>query len=180
MKNALLIILVIICSMFYLQSNAQFDDKKWNVSIGFKGGIPLGGDIKPFYSLEDGADLRFSYKLGNGFATLSGGVNVYTPTKRNAFGVAAFQIPFLIGYKYKVVPHYFVMGEVGYSMFKSKYGTSNAVSETVSGFTYAPSIGRDFGPFDLSFRYEGILVKGSGSPSDYIVGHLDLCLRVDF
>jgi hypothetical protein len=180
MKNVLSISFAIVCSMFCLKSTAQIHDKTWNLSLGFQGGIPLGGEIHPFYGFEDGIDLRLSRQLGPGFATLSCGANVYIPTKSKGFGVAAIQIPLLMGYKYEIASPYFVTGELGYSMFASRYGTGNGVSETAGGFTYAYSMGRNFGSFDFAVRYEGILVKGTGSPTPYNIGHVDLRLRVYF
>jgi hypothetical protein len=155
---------VISCALILLsvQSNAQSAGKKWSIGFGFTGGIPLG-NTKTAFNVAGGLDLRFSYKAGPGFATLSVGANAFIP--KSFVGVstkAGLQIPVKVGYKYVIVPHFFVMGEAGFSSFRSYYngGNNNLVSNSVTGFTYAPSIGTEFGAFEVAVRYEGIAVSG--------------------
>jgi hypothetical protein len=149
-------------SLLSIQVNAQSDRKPWSIGFGFDGGIPLG-DAKTAYNFNGGMDIRFSYKLGPGFATLTAGANAFIPKSFNGVDTkAGLQIPVKLGYKYKIVPHFFVMGEAGYSSFRSYYddGNNHLVSASTSGFTYAPSIGTEFGAFEAAVRYEGISVSG--------------------
>jgi len=145
-----------------LHSNAQSAGKKWSVGFGFSGGIPLG-DTKTAFNVAGGLDLRFSYKAGPGFVTLSAGANAFIP--KSFAGVskkAGLQIPIKAGYKYAIVPHFFVMGEAGFSSFRSYYngGNNNLVSSSTSGFTYAPAIGTEFGAFEAAIRFEGVAISG--------------------
>jgi hypothetical protein len=163
MKKNLFVIFAIIFSVLSLQLNAQSEGKKFSFGFGFQGGLPLG-NIKDEFSFIGGLDFRFSYKAGPGFATLSLGGDVFAPkTVNGSKPKADIQIPILVGYKYKIVPHFFVMGEVGYSSFRSYYQdpyTSQLTHATSSGFTYAPSIGTEFGAFELAARYEGVSITG--------------------
>src|ERR1700733_4748747 len=117
MKKVLFITLTGFITLLSIQSNAQSDLKKFSVGFGFDAGTPLG-DAKNAFHFTGGLDLRFSYKLGPGFATFSVGAIAFVPKSFAGKNTkAALQIPVKIGYKYKIVPHFFVMGEVGYSRF---------------------------------------------------------------
>ncbi|MEP6747491.1 MAG: hypothetical protein ABJB86_07180 [Bacteroidota bacterium] len=162
MKKIFFVMLMGTLSLLSIQSQAQSDSKKFSVGFGFQGGLPLG-DAKTAFQFNGGIDLRFSYKAGPGFATLSVGGNVFVPKSFDGVDTkAALQIPVRVGYKYKIVPHFFVMGEVGYSHFRSYYddGNNQLVSSSTGGFTYAPAIGTEFGAFEAAVRYEGISVTG--------------------
>jgi hypothetical protein len=162
MKRVLLAAVSCALMLLSLQSSAQSAGKKWSIGFGFTGGLPLG-DTKTAFNVAGGMDLRFSYKAGPGFATFSAGANAFIP--KSFVGVstkAGLQIPVKVGYKYVIVPHFFVMGEAGFSSFRSYYdgGNSNLVSSSTTGFTYAPSIGTQFGSFEAAIRYEGVAVSG--------------------
>jgi len=155
-------LLFLFVSFIALDSHAQSDKKKWSIGFGLEGGLPLG-NAKTAFNFNGGLNLRFSYKAGPGFATFTTGANVFVPKSFNGVDTkAALQIPVKFGYRYKVVPHFFVMGELGYSSFRSYYdsGNGNLVSSMTGGFTYAPSLGTEFGAFELAARYEGIAVSG--------------------
>ena len=162
MKKVLLGAISCALILLSMHSNAQSAGKKWSLGFGLTGGIPLG-DTKTAFNVAGGIDLRFSYKAGPGFATLSAGANAFIP--KSFAGVskkAGLQIPIKVGYKYVIVPHFFLMGEAGFSSFRSYYsgGNNNLVSSSSSGFTYAPSIGTQFGSFEAAVRYEGVAVSG--------------------
>jgi hypothetical protein len=162
MKRVLLAAVSCALVLLSFQSNAQSAAKKWSIGFGFTGGIPLGS-TKTAFNVNGGLDLRFAYKAGPGYATLSAGVNGFIPKSFAGKSTkAGLQIPVKAGYKYVIVPHFFVMGELGFSSFRSYYDDANnkLVSSSSSGFTYAPAVGTQFGAFELAIRYEGITVNG--------------------
>jgi hypothetical protein len=161
---------VLFCGVLLLACfslSAQKETKKWSLGFGLEAGTPLG-DTKDNYNFDAGLTIRFSYKAGPGFLTFTSGAVAFDPKK--VTGVkekAALQIPFKAGYKYIFVKHLFVMGELGYSSYKYFYGGSNGnlVSSTTGGFTYAPSVGVNFGAFEAAIKYEAIAISG-GTVSD--------------
>ncbi len=162
MKKVLLVVLSCALALLTVSSDAQSAGKKWSIGFGLTGGLPLG-NTKTLFNFTGGMDLRFSIKAGPGYATLSAGANAFIPkTFTGVKTKAGLQIPVKAGYKYVIIPHLFVMGEAGFSSFRSYYddGNSNLVSSSTSGFTYAPSIGTQFGSFEAAIRYEGITVSG--------------------
>ena len=72
------------------------------------------------------------------------------------------------GYKYIFYKHLFVQGELGYSAFilfyNDQYG--NAKSDTHGGFTYAPTIGANFGVFEIGLKYEQVVFNSDGAASN--------------
>jgi len=155
-------------------AKAQRDNKPWSIGFGLEAGTPLGTTGNG-YTVTGGATLRFSYKLGPGFATISSGARLYYPKKVTGEQTkAALQIPVMAGYKYIFMKHLFVMGELGYSSFRYYYGDGNGglAHSSTSGFTYAPSAGVQFGAFEAGVKYEGIALSG-GTLSD-------LSLRLGF
>ena len=161
---------ILFCSALLLaglSSGAQKLSKKWSIGFGLEGGAPLG-DAKTSYNFTGGLTLRFSYKAGPGFATFTTGGVVFAPKDIKGTDVkAGLQIPFKAGYKYIIGDHFFVMGELGYSAFRYYYkdGNGNLVSASTGGFTYAPTVGAQFGVFEVGIRYEGIAISG-GTLSD--------------
>jgi len=161
---------VILCGVLLLTCfslSAQKEGKKWSVGFGLEAGVPTG-DIKDSYNFTGGITLRFAYKAGPGFATFTTGVVGYVPKKGLGKQTkAALQIPFKAGYKYIFAKHLFVMGEFGYSTFRYYYdgGNGNLASTSTGGFTYAPSIGVNFGVFEAGIKYEAIAITG-GTVSD--------------
>jgi hypothetical protein len=147
--------------------SAQRESKNWSLGFGVEAGVPVG-DFKDNYHFETGVTIRFEYKAGPGFLTFTSGVVGFDPKKvAGEKTKAALQIPFKAGYKYIFVKHLFVMGELGFSSFRYYYGgnNNNLLSSATGGFTYAPSIGVNFGVFDAALKYESIAISG-GAVSD--------------
>ncbi len=157
-KTIILFLSMVICGH---QIMAQKETKKFSVGFGIEAGLPTGS-TSDLYNIAVGLTIRFSYHVGSGFVTLTSGGIGYVPKtvvgQKKKYGL---QIPVRVGYKY-IVHHFFAMGEVGYSDFKSYYGQNGALVSTSQGsFTAAPSVGVQFNPFEVSLRY-GIDFRSGG------------------
>jgi hypothetical protein len=161
---------VLLCTLLLFAGfslKAQQESKKFSVGFGLEAAVPVG-DIKDTYTFAGGITLRFSYKAGPGFLTFTTGLKGFYPKKGQGDQTkAALQIPFKAGYKYVFVKHLFVMGEVGYSVYRYYYKglDDNLASTSTGGFTYAPTIGVNFGAFEAGIKYEAIAITG-GTISD--------------
>lgn len=142
---------------------AQKESKTFSVGFGIEAGVPVG-QLSDEYSLAAGLDLRFAYHVGPGFVTLTVGAIGYDPKSVEGEPKhVGLEIPVRAGYKLIFVRHFFVMGEVGYSDFKTYYGDNgDLVSTTTGSFTVAPSVGVQFGVFEIGVRYTDILKANSG------------------
>src|ERR1700676_5466897 len=148
-KTTIIFLMIAFCA---IKAMAQKETKKFSVGVGIEAGLPTG-PTSDLYSFAVGLTIRFSYHVGPGFVTLTSGGIGYDPKtvvgQKKKYG---FQIPVRAGDKY-IVHHFFAMGEVGYSNFKSYYGQNGAlVSTTVGSFIAAPSIGVQFNAFEASLR----------------------------
>jgi hypothetical protein len=158
-KLIILILSVVICAN---QTMAQKETKKFSVGFGIEAGLPTGS-ASNLYSFAAGLTIRFSYHVGPGFVTLTSGGIGYDPKtvvgQKKKYGL---QIPLRAGYKY-IVHHFFAMGEVGYSDFKSYYGQKGVLASTTEGsFIAAPSVGVQFNAFEASLRYGIDFGSGGG------------------
>jgi hypothetical protein len=73
------------------------------------------------------------------------------------------QIPIKVGYKFIFDHHFFVMAEIGDSIFSVYYDDVNdqVASTKLSGvFTFAGAAGVQFGSYELGIKYETISVTG--------------------
>jgi len=140
---------------------SQKETKKFSVGLGIEAGLPTG-PASDLYSFAVGLTIRFSYHVGPGFVTLtSGGIGYDPKTVVGQKKKIGLQIPVRAGYKY-IVHHFFVMGEVGYSEFKSYYGQNGGlVSANAGSFIAAPSVGIQFNAFEAGLRY-GIDFRSGG------------------
>ena len=158
-----LILLAGICTLCLAKTMAQKETKKFSVGFGIEGGIPVGPP-SDLYQVALGLTVRFSYHVGPGFVTLTGGGIGYDP-KTIVVGQkkkVGLQIPVRAGYKYIIQHHFFVMGEVGYSEFKSYYGDNGELLSTTQGsFIAAPTVGVQFNAFEAGLRY-GIDFRSGG------------------
>ena len=161
MKKCIPVLFCAVLLLAGLSLSAQKEGKKWSVGFGLEAGAPVG-DVKDSYHFTAGVTVRFSYMAGPGYLTFTTGVVGYDPKKvPGGQTKAALQIPFKAGYKYIFVKHLFVMGELGYSTYRYYYDDGgNLVSTSTGGFTYAPSIGVNFGVFEAAIKYESIAVSG--------------------
>src|SRR5450631_2783664 len=144
-----------------LPSMAQRSGKLWSLGFGLEGGIPLN-DAAKVYNFSGGLTARFSLRTGPGYGTITTGWLVFVP--KNIDGMnpqVSLQIPIKGGYKYIFANHFFVMGELGYSFFQTYVGDGNGnlVKTSTGGFTYAPSVGVQFGVMDFGVRYETIAIN---------------------
>lgn len=177
MKNKISLVLSVVLLLGALNTKAQKDNKPWSFGFGIEGGIPVG-DARTIYDFNFGATARFSYHVGDGWATFTTGSVFMAPKnldQGNNLRVGV-QIPFKVGYKYKLIGPLFVMGEVGYSAYQFYYQDSyeNTVHSNTGGFTYAPSVGITKGVFELTAKYESILVSGGS------ISHANLRLGFNF
>ena len=158
-RTAIIFLMIAFCAIKVL---AQKETKKFSVGFGIEAGLPTG-PTSDLYSFAVGMTIRFSYHVGPGFVTLTTGGIGYDPKtvvgQKKKYGL---QIPVRAGYKY-IVHHFFAMGEVGYSDFKSYYGQYGALVSTTQGsFIAAPSVGVQFNAFEASLRYGINLSNGGG------------------
>lgn len=153
MRNCLLIFLVLF--LFVNSIHAQKGNRKFSAGFGIEAGLPTGATAD-LYSLAIGITARFSYRVGPGFVTLTTGALGFDP-KSVVVGQTkkvGLQIPVRAGYKY-CIKNFFLMGEMGYSQFKSYYGQSGSlVSSTAGTFLAAPAVGFQYHAFELGLRYE--------------------------
>jgi hypothetical protein len=156
------IMLAAVCALCLTKTMAQSDSKKFSFGFGFEGGIPTGS-ASNLYNFAVGITIRFSYHVGPGFVTLTGGGIGYDPKSiEGQPKKVGLQIPVRAGYKY-IIHHFFVMGEVGYSEFKSYYGQNgDLVSNSQGSLIVAPTVGINFGAFEAGLRYGMDLRSGGG------------------
>jgi hypothetical protein len=143
---------------------AQKPGKLVSVGFGIETGIPVSNTLDAF-NFTFGMTARVAVHAGPGFATFTTGGIVYVPKslQESSSARAGLQIPIKAGYKYIFVRHFFVMGEVGYSVFKTYYdnGQNDQIySTSTGGFTFAPAIGVQFGVTELALRYESMRIEG--------------------
>jgi hypothetical protein len=149
------IILFSLISFCVITTNAQKETKNFSVGLGLEAGVPTGS-ISNAYNFAAGLTIRFSYHVGTGFVTLTTGGIGYAPKKiAGESEKVGLQIPVKAGYKYIIQHHFFVMGELGYSDFKTYYGDQGQVESVSTGtFLIAPAIGVQASAFEISLRYE--------------------------
>jgi len=157
------VVFFLVATFVVLQASAQKETKKFSVGFGIEAGLPTGS-ITNVYNFAVGLTVRFSYHVGPGFVTLTTGAIGYDPKKvEGESEKVGLQIPVRAGYKYIIQHHFFLMGEVGFSSFKTYYGSSGEVlSNTSTSPTIAPSIGYQANAFEISLRYGVDLNNSSG------------------
>jgi hypothetical protein len=156
----LLTLLIMIVAFFVCSGSAmaQKPGKFFSIGFGFEAGKPLNSAAS-VYDFTGGLTVRISLHAGPGFATITGGGIVFVPWEISEQNLkAAVQIPIKGGYKYIFLRHFFVMGELGYSLFRyyTEGTNNNLVTTRTGGFTYAPSVGVQLGIIELGLRYETI------------------------
>ena len=154
-------------SLASISAKAQKDSKTFSVGIGFEAGLPTG-NANDGYHFTAGGTIRLSYHVGPGFVTLTSGVAAWLPKSGQGDETkASIVIPVKAGYKYIFSKPFFVMGEVGYSSFRVYYKDVNGdlAHSTSGGFTYAPSVGVNFGVLEIAIKYESTSLSG-GSASN--------------
>jgi hypothetical protein len=158
-KNAIIFLVLAFC---VTKAVAQKETKKFSVGFGIEAGLPTG-PASNLYGFAVGLTMRFSYHVGPGFVTLtSGGIGYDPKTVVGQKKKVGLQIPVRAGYKY-IANHFFAMGEIGYSDFKSYYGQNGAVVSTTTGsFIAAPSVGVQFNAFEAGLRYDIDFRNGGG------------------
>ncbi len=142
--------------------NAQNLTRKFSAGFSLDAGV-AAADVKDLFGFTGGMTLRFSYRLGHGFVTFSPGLIGYAAKDlSNINSKAGIQLPLLAGYKHVFGHHFFLMGEMGYSRFRSYYDdlAGKLMYSESGGFTFAPSAGVQFGFMELGARYESFRVDG--------------------
>ncbi|MBS1747086.1 MAG: hypothetical protein JST21_13025 [Bacteroidetes bacterium] len=172
-----------IAILFAQQAKAQKEKPGKNFSGGF--GIEAGlisGDeaFKSVFNSEFGLSGRFEFKAGPGWITLTPGGGVVIPKSFNeddediSVGTHYFV---KAGYKYIFLKKMFVMGEVGYgsyTIYNANNNSEDVTKSTSGGLCFAPTIGANFGVFELGLSYENTKV------TDGSVGKLGLRLGWNF
>lgn len=151
-----------LCILCSFNAQAQSLSKNFSFGLGLEGGLPTG-DVKEAYNVAGGLTVRLSYKVGNGFATLTSGGIAFIPESLEGEDVkAGLLIPVKAGYKYIIQDRFFLMGEVGYGSFKQYYSDENdeLASFSDGGFAFAPSVGIQFNALELGLRYEAVSLPG--------------------
>jgi hypothetical protein len=163
MKKVLLLSFSTILMAAALPAAAQSPGKFISFGFGLEAGLPANGARSVFnYNYSGGLTLRFALHAGPGFVTLTAGGIVYVPQTIDGQNTkVALQIPVKAGYKFIFARHFFVMGELGYSVFNYYYdkGDNTLAHTTTGGFTYAPGVGFQIGVLELGVRYETIQLK---------------------
>jgi len=158
MKRFLICILSVALLSLAKPATAQSLNKRFSIGFGLEGGVPSGNSSN-VYNYTGGMTLRFSLRAGHGFATVTAGGIAFVPQNLNGQNLkAGLQIPIKAGYKYIIIPHLFVMGELGYSTFRFYYEDqyNNLQMTNSGGFTYAPAVGFQWHALEISARYETI------------------------
>jgi len=170
MKKIFTMVFTVCFLCIVLPSMAQKPGKLISVGFGLEAGVPINKTTADVFNFNGGVTARFSLHAGPGFATFTTGGILFIPKNADVNSLkASVQIPIKAGYKYIFVRHFFVMGELGYSVFNSYYGSgqnSNLHSTSTGGFTFAPSLGLQFRVMELALRYESIQL--SGGNLDYL------------
>lgn len=185
MKKVLFVAAIAIAVLIANQAHAQKDDKQFSFGFGIEGG-PIIGDkgFKEVFGSEVGLSIRFSYKVGPGYVTFTPGALLALPksvSENDEEVSVGTHIPLKLGYKY-IIGKFFVMAEGGYSFYtfytvnQNSSGIDDAIKERRGGFTYAPTIGANFGKFELGVRYQATMLK----VDDVTVKPSTVALRIGF
>lgn len=153
--------IIFLLSGIYLSGNAQSHGRRaansadatvpGRFSIGLEGGIPVGGNTKP-YSHTLGGSLQYEALPASDVGiTLSAG---YLNSIKSAYGSGSIGfVPLLAGVKYYFVPGIFFHAQLGAAI-----GTSHGQG---TSFAYSPGLGfRLSHNFDAEVKYMGISNKG--------------------
>ena len=169
MKKTIVAISLFATTFFCLtaQAQKQKEGKKMSGGFGIEVGLPVAPkDFKELFSSEIGISGRFAYKAGPGWITLTPGASFAIP-KTEADIVSVGLHSFIkAGYKYSVIKNLFVMGEAGYGSYTiyTDGGTGDVVKgPTEGGICFAPTIGGNFGIFEIGLKYEYTKVKETSS-----------------
>jgi hypothetical protein len=122
---------------------AQKSGVTQSFGIGLEMGVSPTVQTTQFFNF--GLTARYSLHAGPGFVYIGTGFMI----SREALD---FQIPIRGGYKFVFEKKYFITGELGYYIDKAPT-LSESESHTITGLAVAPSVGIQFGLFDLSARY---------------------------
>lgn len=149
-----------------ISANAQrYSTKFFSGGFGIEAGIPSGSAETKMVGAF-GIDLHFGFRAGPGFITLTGGIIGYDgPSDDNVYpspDINGAIIPVRVGYKYFIVRHLFVMADIGLqrSFMTHEDATGHRVNVDGTGLTYCPTIGAQFGVFEIAFKYELNQVPG--------------------
>jgi hypothetical protein len=146
-KKIAFIILTTLLSLERSSALAQKSGVTRSFGIGLEMGISPTVLTTQFFNL--GLTARYSFLAGPGFAYIGTGFMI----SREALD---FQIPIRGGYKFIFSKKYFITGELGYYIDKASI-YSEFESHTITGLAVTPSIGIQFGLFDLSARYCAVI-----------------------
>jgi hypothetical protein len=167
MKPRLYYLLIPILLGISNSANAQkYNTKFFSGGLGIEAGLP-SGSAETMMTGAFGLDAHFGFRAGPGFITLIGGIVGYSgpgydkgvdPSKD--FNGAI--IPVRVGYKYFIVRHLYVMADIGLQRHFLTHNDANGtrVNDMGTGLTYCPSIGVQFGVFEIAFKYEVNQVAG--------------------
>lgn len=162
---------LLLSALFVISANAQ--DKKFSLSLGLEGGLPLSAGLKNAYSAAAGGSLRAQYNINEKIsATLSAGGTAFLP--KDISGItsgtstkldAMLNIPVKVGGKYFFAEKLYGMVELGISSITTISSNNNgaAVAPSYSAVVYAPGVGAQLGGFDVGLRYETFSKNGSSS-----------------
>jgi len=165
---------LLLSALFAISANAQ--DKKFSLSLGLEGGLPISAGLKSAYSAVAGGSLRAQYNINEKIsATLSAGGLGFLP--KDIAGIASgtstkasamVSVPVKVGGKYFFSEKLYGMVELGMAsntvLSSNSSGSGASVSNySYSAVVYAPGIGAQLGGFDVGLRYETFSKNGSSS-----------------
>ena len=165
----------LLSALFVVSANAQ--DKKFSLSLGLEGGLPISAGLKTLYSGAAGGSLRAQYNINEKIsATLSAGGIGFIPkdikgiaagTSTSTKASAMLSIPVKVGGKYFFAKKVYGMVELGMAsntVFSASASSGAGVSNyKYSAVVYAPGVGAQLGGFDIGLRYETFSKGGSSS-----------------
>jgi hypothetical protein len=159
--------LIVCFFLFSVSTNAQkYTTKVFSGGFGIEGGLP-SGSAETGMKGSFGVDVHFGFRAGPGFVTLTGGVNGFLGAGNDqgryySDDYSGGIFPVRVGYKHFFQRHVFIMADAGLQKYFVSRGNGDGRNENVNGigFTYCPSVGAQFGVFEISFKYEVFEVNG--------------------
>jgi hypothetical protein len=150
---------ILLC--FGLPSSAQNPDKLYSFGIGLEGGV--SPNVATTQMVDLGLTGRFSFHAGPGYVFMGTG---YLLSRAGT----DFQIPLRAGYKFTFAKGGFLMGELGYYFYRTSENNFPYQATTIRGLSIAPSVGVQFGVFEVGLRVDVIVNQAELSTIGFVLG----------
>lgn len=146
--------LIVVC-MLFTASIARAQEPRFHLQISPELALPAG-DFSSVVKTGFGANAKGMYLLKTrDYATFTVGYQ-YFRVKSLVVGVTPSYniVPLLIGYR-KTYKKLFIESQVGLGFYTlNAKSTTSSATISYTGFTWAQSIGHDFGSLELQLRYQ--------------------------